>query len=148
MQQKDARQGAKRQLFIFGQSMGGYTVVNYAARQQEEVKLAGVIALCPMLQIAPETRPPFIVEMVGRLVKSFGARLPLVHAIRGKVSDEYVDVYLWVFWLTVSHFYSPWVEERFNKESVSLIIDVDLADLLCQQSSDRMLLTRLSGTID
>lgn len=41
-----------RKLFIFGQSMGGYTVVNYASRVQSEVRVDGVIALCPMLQIA------------------------------------------------------------------------------------------------
>lgn len=51
-----------------------------------------------MLEIAKESRPPAIVEAIGRVIKPVAGRLPLIHAIRGKVSND------------------PWVEQKFNRD--------------------------------
>ena len=50
--------------------------------------IAGGLILCPMLAISAETRPPFVVELVARLISSFASALPLAAANKGKNSED------------------------------------------------------------
>ena len=98
------RQGVdlqKRKLFLEGHSMGGFTALFFAAQfsspeEHDETKsdiryrpsISGVAVAAPMIGISPESRPPYAVELIGRLLKFFLGRLPLAAGVRGNVSDD------------------------------------------------------------
>ncbi|GAA5892486.1 uncharacterized protein JCM6883_007375 [Sporobolomyces salmoneus] len=89
-----------RKTFIAGQSLGGFTAayvcLKYGAPIDTDLpvtesfrpSIAGSMILCPMLAVSPETRPPFIVELVARLISSFASALPLAAANKGKNSED------------------------------------------------------------
>lgn len=51
-------------------------------------QVAGVFALCPMVEASPESRPSAIVEYLAKSIKFFAGSLPLAKAVRGNVSDD------------------------------------------------------------
>lgn len=51
-------------------------------------KVAGVFALCPMVEASPESRPSAVVEYLAKSIKFFAGSLPLAKAVRGNVSDD------------------------------------------------------------
>lgn len=63
--------------------------------------------LCPMLAIAPDSRPSYLVELVARGLASIAGPLPFASANKGKNSED------------------PSVEEQFDRE-----FDRDYACLL------------------
>ncbi|KAI3627963.1 hypothetical protein CBS14141_001964 [Malassezia furfur] len=90
-----------RKRFAQGSSMGGFTVLYHAAlhppmtvaklgnpTDRHHLALDGVAVSAPMLQIAPESRPGLVMEMVGRMLATVAGRLPLLRAIKGKISDD------------------------------------------------------------
>ena len=83
----------KRKRFAQGGSMGGFTVAYHAAlhppaSHPDFLALDGISMTAPMLRIAPETRPPLIVEKTARCIAFFAGRLGVLRAIRGKLSDD------------------------------------------------------------
>jgi len=50
--------------------------------------LSGGMILCPMLAISPETRPPYLIELIARTISSFASALPLAAANKGKNSED------------------------------------------------------------
>ena len=92
---------AARKRFAQGSSMGGFTVLYHAAlhpprtaaklgshADRRHLALDGVAVSAPMLQIAPESRPGAVMELVGRMISTVAGRLPLLRAIKGKISDD------------------------------------------------------------
>lgn len=92
---------AARKRFAQGSSMGGFTVLYHAAlhpprtaaklgshADRRHLALDGVAVSAPMLQIAPESRPGAVMELVGRMLSTVAGRLPLLRAIKGKISDD------------------------------------------------------------
>ncbi|PWN27114.1 alpha/beta-hydrolase [Jaminaea rosea] len=98
-----------RKLFLEGHSMGGFTALFYASQFSPSSKgnsidgsvsgpahddsrhrptISGVAVAAPMIGISPESRPPYVVELIGRCLKVFLGRLPLASAVRGNVSDD------------------------------------------------------------
>lgn len=79
-----------RKVVVGGGSMGGYTALSYAVKYgggSPKGWISGVLALCPMTEVAKDTRPPYVVELVARtLIKVGLGRLPLSPANKGKNS--------------------------------------------------------------
>lgn len=50
--------------------------------------ISGGMILCPMLAISPETRPPYLIELIARTISSFASALPLAAANKGKNSED------------------------------------------------------------
>lgn len=72
---------------LFGESLGGMIVLTYAIKHPETFDAFN--ALCPLVYVSPESRPPKIAEMVAKiLIKTPLGRLPLVAAHRGKFSSD------------------------------------------------------------
>ena len=46
------------------------------------------VFLCPMLAISPESRPPYIIELIARGLASIAPALPLADANKGKNSED------------------------------------------------------------
>ncbi|TIB64727.1 hypothetical protein E3P78_01022 [Wallemia ichthyophaga] len=89
-----------KQLFLMGHSLGGFLAINYALQYPpaqnggksesdshshslltpQRPHLAGVYALSPMLGISPETRPPWVVETVARMLASLIGHVPLIRS--------------------------------------------------------------------
>lgn len=83
----------QRKRFAQGHSMGGFTVAYHAALHPPAsaphfLALDGIGMLAPMLQIAPESRPPMALDLIARVVSCFAGRLGVLRAIRGKLSDD------------------------------------------------------------
>ncbi|OAV85977.1 hypothetical protein PTTG_07117 [Puccinia triticina 1-1 BBBD Race 1] len=92
---------AQRPVIVAGQSMGGFTTVLYGLlyhspavksrpviRGLPQPKLLGLIPLCPMLAIAPDSRPAYVVELFARAVSRFAGRMPLANANKGKNTPD------------------------------------------------------------
>ncbi|EHS63469.1 uncharacterized protein PGTG_21600 [Puccinia graminis f. sp. tritici CRL 75-36-700-3] len=47
-----------------------------------------LIPLCPMLAIAPDSRPAYFVELFARAVCRFAGRMPLANANKGKNTPD------------------------------------------------------------
>ncbi|KAK9897173.1 alpha/beta-hydrolase [Cystobasidium minutum MCA 4210] len=97
-----------RKRFIAGASMGGFTALLYTIQYPpapvseaaatsgirnplnglKRPKIHGAMLLCPMLEIAPESRPSWLVEHFARGIASFAGRFPLAEANRGKNTDR------------------------------------------------------------
>ncbi|GAA5833069.1 hypothetical protein JCM5353_006764 [Sporobolomyces roseus] len=89
-----------RKTFVAGQSLGGfvaaYVCLKYGAPMDTELPvsesfrptISGGMILCPMLAISPETRPPYLIELVARTISSFASALPLAAANKGKNSED------------------------------------------------------------
>ncbi|KIJ26934.1 hypothetical protein M422DRAFT_38001 [Sphaerobolus stellatus SS14] len=75
---------SKRNIFLVGSSMGGGMALSYAALHSNSSRITGVYAMCPMIGVAPETMPPPIVQLVGKVLSPILGRLPLATAVRGK----------------------------------------------------------------
>ncbi|BGP54951.1 hypothetical protein JCM8202_003461 [Rhodotorula sphaerocarpa] len=101
-----------RKVFVAGQSLGGFTAamtcLKYgapldtslpAARQASfRPTISGGLFLCPMLAIAPESRPSYLVELVARALASVAGPMPLASANKGMNSED------------------PTVEEQFDQD--------------------------------
>ncbi|KAG9295941.1 hypothetical protein G9A89_016513 [Geosiphon pyriformis] len=78
--------------FLFGHSMGGALVINYAAEGEEKDNLAGYIASAPLLKQSPKTaaREPtiFIGNMLGKLLPSFQFRVNLGAKHLSRIPEE------------------------------------------------------------
>ncbi|KAH9822528.1 Alpha/Beta hydrolase protein [Melampsora americana] len=99
---RDAALGhAQRNVVVGGQSMGGFTAVLYGELYQTPnvpgrivptdgptPKVLGILPLCPMLSISPETRPHLIIEIFGRVLNFFAGRLPFVSGYKGNSSED------------------------------------------------------------
>lgn len=48
------------------------------------VQVAGVFALCPMVEASPQSRPSAIVEYFAKGIKFFAGSLPLAKSVRGE----------------------------------------------------------------
>lgn len=109
IKQDTAAGRAQRQVVIAGQSMGGFTTVMYGLLYHSptvksrpiieglaQPKVIGLIPLCPMLAISPDSKPPRIVELFARLIARFSGRLPLADANKGKNTQD------------------PWCEDQFR----------------------------------
>jgi acylglycerol lipase len=48
-------------------------------------KISGGLFLCPMLAISPDTRPPYLVELLARGISRFAGSLPLAAANKGAI---------------------------------------------------------------
>lgn len=92
---------AQRPVVVAGQSMGGFTTVLYGLLYHSptvksrpiltglpQPKLLGLIPLCPMLAIAPDSRPAYLVELFARAVCRFAGRMPLANANKGKNTPD------------------------------------------------------------
>ncbi|SCV71074.1 BQ2448_3836 [Microbotryum intermedium] len=91
-----------RKLFIAGQSMGGYaavlTCLKYGSSSVSSLsprpsvryhpKISGGLFLCPMLEIAPSSRPSYALELVARTLASFAGVVPFASANKGKNSED------------------------------------------------------------
>ncbi|BEJ04485.1 hypothetical protein CcaverHIS641_0203020 [Cutaneotrichosporon cavernicola] len=104
----DLKQDRKQQqVFLCGASMGAWTVLFYVYRyhpsdsvetaaeastsdhpEPPRPQIAGVFALCPMVEASPESRPSAIIEYLAKSIKFFAGSLPLAPAVRGNVSDD------------------------------------------------------------
>lgn len=93
-----------RRRYICGASMGGFTALYYSilfppaptseAAESAGIrktfngvkrpKITGAMFLCPMIEVAPESRPSVFVEYFARAIAYFAGRLPLAEANRGK----------------------------------------------------------------
>lgn len=69
-----------RPLFLFGQSMGGNLVINYALRR--EAGIAGVVASSPMLRTS--FQPPYWKAFIGKYLRPVLPLLPLYNEVRAK----------------------------------------------------------------
>ncbi|KAA1068271.1 hypothetical protein PGTUg99_030817 [Puccinia graminis f. sp. tritici] len=91
----------QRPVIVAGQSMGGFTTVLYGLLYHSptvtsrpilkglpQPKLLGLIPLCPMLAIAPDSRPAYFVELFARAVCRFAGRMPLANANKGKNTPD------------------------------------------------------------
>ena len=67
-------------LFLFGQSMGGNLVINYALRRESSI--AGAVAFSPMLRTA--FRPPRWKTLVGKYLRRVVPLLPLGNEVRAE----------------------------------------------------------------
>jgi len=80
----------KKPIFLYGHSMGGNTVINYALRKKNELK--GVIATSPFLKLAFE--PPKVKLAIGKLLQkiapsiTLGNELDVNHISRDKIEVE------------------------------------------------------------
>ncbi|PLW15964.1 hypothetical protein PCANC_20708 [Puccinia coronata f. sp. avenae] len=92
---------AQRPVVVAGQSMGGFTTVLYGCMYHSptvksrpiltglpQPKLLGLIPLCPMLAIAPDSRPAYLVELFARAVCRFAGRMPLANANKGNNTPD------------------------------------------------------------
>ncbi|KAH9442750.1 hypothetical protein Pst134EA_031567 [Puccinia striiformis f. sp. tritici] len=92
---------AQRPVIVVGQSMGGFATVLYGLLYHSptvksrptltglpQPKLLGLIPLCPMLAIAPDSRPAYLVELFARMVCGFAGRLALANANKGKNTPD------------------------------------------------------------
>ncbi|GAA5879831.1 hypothetical protein JCM3774_001396 [Rhodotorula dairenensis] len=101
-----------RKVFVAGQSLGGFTAtltcLKYGAPVDTSLPsasdasfrptISGGLFLCPMLAIAPESRPSYAVELVARALASVAGPLPFASANKGKNSED------------------PSVEEQFDQD--------------------------------
>ncbi|GAA96228.1 uncharacterized protein L969DRAFT_42167 [Mixia osmundae IAM 14324] len=91
-------EAAKRSRILSGQSLGGFVAVYYLVHYQpprstepgrpDNPAFDGALFLCPMLSIAPESRPSLLVEYAGRSIAYFFGRLPFADANKGKNSED------------------------------------------------------------
>jgi len=92
---------AQRPVIVAGQSMGGFTTVSYGLLYHSptvksrpvltglpQPKLLGLIPLCPMIAIAPDSRPAYPVELFARLICCFAGRFPLAPAYKGNNTPD------------------------------------------------------------
>ncbi|BGP23909.1 hypothetical protein JCM10295v2_002810 [Rhodotorula toruloides] len=92
----------QRKVFVAGQSLGGFTAtltcLKYGAPLDTSLPSAsnktfrptvsGGVILCPMLQIAPDSRPSHAVELAARALASVAGPLPFARANKGKNSED------------------------------------------------------------
>ncbi|GHJ87725.1 hypothetical protein NliqN6_4127 [Naganishia liquefaciens] len=124
----DVANGKKqREVFLSGASMGGWTVLYYLitypstsdvekivtspsdeaqegkakTAQEYRPKIAGAFVMCPLVNVAPASRPNFLVEGIARVIVKFAGSLPMAEAVRGNVSDD------------------PRVEEEFRQDPLT-----------------------------
>lgn len=101
----------QRRVVVGGQSLGGFTTVLYGllyhsnprkSRPKVEgltlANLIGLIPVCPMLAISPDSRPIFLVELLARMIDFFAGRLALADANKGKNTRDH------------------WAEEQFKAD--------------------------------
>ncbi|GAA6031179.1 hypothetical protein JCM8097_004045 [Rhodosporidiobolus ruineniae] len=106
----------KRKVFVAGQSLGGFTAVYTCLKYGSPLDtslpssegrdtshafhptITGGVFLCPMLAIAPESRPSYAVELVARALAAVAGAYPLAEANKGKNTED------------------PEVEEQFNAD--------------------------------
>lgn len=71
-------------IFLFGQSMGGNLIINYALRREvrREARVAGIIASSPMLRTA--FKPPYWKTLIGKYLRPILPLLPLYNEIRAE----------------------------------------------------------------
>ncbi|POW15925.1 hypothetical protein PSTT_01752 [Puccinia striiformis] len=80
---------AQRPVIVVGQSMGGPVIKSRPTLTGlPQPKLLGLIPLCPMLAIAPDSRPAYLVELFARMVCGFAGRLALANANKGKNTPD------------------------------------------------------------
>ena len=84
----------KKPIFLYGHSMGGNVVVNYAIRKNHNLK--GIIATSPFLKLA--FQPPKIKLAVGKILQkiapslTMGNELDASHISRDKIEvDKYIN---------------------------------------------------------
>ena len=77
-----------RPIFLFGQSMGGNLVINYALRR--EAGIAGAIASSPMLRTA--FQPPYWKTFIGKYLRPILPLLPLYNEVRAEDLPRDPDV--------------------------------------------------------
>lgn len=90
-------------LFLMGHSMGGLNVLYYVLNpespyyhQQDnttKVKLAGVMALAPLVGLHPASQPLKIVEYAGRLAKRIVPKATMVQKLEAKWVSKNPAVY-------------------------------------------------------
>ncbi|KAJ9125851.1 hypothetical protein QFC24_002635 [Naganishia onofrii] len=124
----DLRNGKQqREVFLSGASMGGWTILYYLItypsttdvtkiatsgtdesaesepkhEQEFRPKIAGAFVMCPLVNVAPASRPNILVEGLARVIVKFAGSLPLAEAVRGNVSDD------------------PRVEEEFRQDPLT-----------------------------
>lgn len=90
----------KEKFFVAGQSMGGFsailTCLKFGSPKDTKLpvdvsfrpEITGGVFLCPMLAISPESRPPYIIELIARGLASIAPALPLADANKGKNSED------------------------------------------------------------
>ncbi|BGP31266.1 hypothetical protein JCM10296v2_003030 [Rhodotorula toruloides] len=92
----------QRKVFVAGQSLGGFTAtltcLKYGAPLDTSLPSAsstsfrptvsGGVILCPMLQIAPDSRPSYAVELAARALASVAGPLPFANANKGRNSED------------------------------------------------------------
>lgn len=93
----------KRKIFIAGQSLGGFCAALFCLKygapvdalpseESSDVALKPVITgglfLCPMLVIAADTRPAYIIELIARGISKVAGSFPLAAANKGKNSED------------------------------------------------------------
>ncbi|KAJ9100231.1 hypothetical protein QFC20_005508 [Naganishia adeliensis] len=71
------------------------------AEEEYRPKIAGAFVMCPLVNVAPASRPNFLVEAIARVLVKVAASIPLAEAVRGNVSDD------------------PRVEEEFRKDPLT-----------------------------
>lgn len=62
------------------------------ATKSPRVQIAGVFALCPMVEASPESRPSAIIEYFAKGIKFFAGSLPLAKSVRGESSCRLVEL--------------------------------------------------------
>ncbi|KAJ9102511.1 hypothetical protein QFC21_002911 [Naganishia friedmannii] len=119
----DLRHGKQqREVFLSGASMGGWTITYPSTtdvtkiatagtdesaesepkhEQEFRPKIAGAFVMCPLVNVAPASRPNILVEGLARIIVKFAGSLPLAEAVRGNVSDD------------------PRVEEEFRQDPLT-----------------------------
>ncbi len=75
-------------LFLFGQSMGGNLVINYALRR--EARVAGIIASSPMFRTA--FQPPYWKKLIGKYLRPILPLLPLCNEVRAEDLSRDLEV--------------------------------------------------------
>ncbi|KAG7530675.1 hypothetical protein FFLO_04901 [Filobasidium floriforme] len=105
----------QREVFLTGASMGGWTVLYYIItypptsdvekiissgsgsgvgdqpaepKKEYRPKIAGAMVLCPLVEVAADSRPNALVELAAKALVKVAASLPMAEAVRGKVSDD------------------------------------------------------------
>ncbi|TPX61172.1 hypothetical protein PhCBS80983_g01245 [Powellomyces hirtus] len=77
-------------VFLFGGSLGGLLLLSYARkyRMDPELSPSGMVVLCPLVSVAPESRPAWSVEMIAKSLCYVAPFLPLAEANRGKNASD------------------------------------------------------------
>ncbi|KAJ3144957.1 hypothetical protein HDU89_007661 [Geranomyces variabilis] len=77
-------------VFLLGGSLGGLILLSYSRTYGNVPELApdGMVVLCPLVDVAPESRPGWPVEMVAKTLSWVTPFMPLAEANRGKNASD------------------------------------------------------------